>query len=354
LWEGTTDKGLPRRPGTPVASVLRLPAPSGTNAASLLKAYILALESQAPPRASDGRDLSSFAWSEPPFLREASLASKSIIPLPEEYGAIQWTTEEAKQLYGKLTSWWPDYKRAAKRARESGSSGAAASARNAASMGHFLARVVLPPRASPVTDAEAVFVWLQEMRDVAMYPTVALPYLLLHCPNKSGAVEDTIADDLASDGPEAVAAAAEALRHWAHLTAACGIAALPSRLLTLLLNRIAFRLVHGIRACLVQVSWLLQERPELFTLSHGELLAASLTAWNQATLLSAHQSPNMGFDDIDRPELRALVAGLSSTLANWYEVSHQEVPEPREIALWRDLCARDPLPEVRRAFGFGN
>ena len=56
------------------------------------------------------------------------------------------------------------------------------------------------------------------------------------------------------------------------------------------------------------------------------------------------------FPEGERPALRVFIARLACALEIWHEKMAPEVPEPVPITLWKDLCASDPLPEIRRAF----
>ena len=69
-------------------------------------------------------------------------------------------------------------------------------------------------------------------------------------------------------------------------------------------------------------------------------------------MLLAPEGEVCDFPEDERPELRASTARLAGALKVWYARSSPGLPEPNGVALWRDSCKSDCLPEVRRAFGF--
>ncbi len=179
---------------------------------------------------------------------------------------------------------------------------------------------------------------------------MALPYVLLLRPTESETVAETLAGDMNSDDGNAVAPGAEAIRHWAHLSAVKRTPTIPSSLLTILLERVAFRRTSGAESCLQQLACLIAERPQVITPSQASLLAACLEHWHRATILPIQGRETGDFEESRRPALRALVGTLAGALRTWHRKLSPQVPEPSSIEMWRKLCFSDVLPEVRRAF----
>lgn len=355
LWSQRSPAGLPDRPGFAVLGFLHLPAPASVNVPSIVKNYILSLPSKgAVSQDGSGRISITIGPSEQPLIFEASLASKPIIRLAgETWGAVDWTPQEAKLLYQKALDWWAKDKKAFEFAERTSFDlmGTNPVLKTLARLGQFLSRVVLPRMEwADENDWRQLLAWLREIRSVGAFPTVALPYILLQRSAEAGTVAGTISTDLNSDVEGAVAAAAKALRHWIHLSAIGRIPAPAPSMTAVLIERVIFRRKAGIRSCLNQLSFLVTERPEAITVSQAALLTASLMPWHYATILPVQDEVLGEFPESERPDLRALVGGLAGALKIWYTKSSPEAPEPSAITWWRDSCASDPLPEIRRAF----
>ena len=192
--------------------------------------------------------------------------------------------------------------------------GAVESMRGAAGrVGEFLSRIVLPRMESASEDWwQEVLTWLAELRSVEIFPTLALPYVLLYRPAESAAVENTIEEDLASDNEDAITAAVQAVRHWVHLSAVKGVPEVPPNLITALVQRVALRREAGIVSSLVHLTRLVFERPAALTLSHAKLLSAALIPWHEAT--KGDQGASGGLGDQENSNLRVGVGQLAGAL----------------------------------------
>ena len=354
LWERCNAAGLPDLHGFRVSAFLDLPAPLDVDAQSIIKRYILMMPAgiRVSRNASGGLCM-AFGGEERTFIYEASAVSRPLIPLSrEDLSGVQWTQEQAKQLYLKARDWGTNDSEAFKLEDVSQAMGAIDSVRDTAGrLGQFLSRIVLPNMESASEDEwQEVLAWLAELRNVGAFPTQALPYILLHRPAESASVEKTIAEDIGSDNQDAIAAAVEAVRHWVHLSAVKGTPEVPQNLITALVERVAFRRKPGIISCFVQLTLLIVERPATFTLSHATLLSAALIPWHEATASKEAQGDPGGFGDQELSDLRVGVGQLAGALRVWYAKTSPGVPEPPAISKWQEFCASDTLPEVRRAF----
>jgi hypothetical protein len=352
LWEQKNAAGLPDLQGFPLRAFLVLPTPLDVDAQSIIKRYILMM----PPGIRVSRNASgglciTFGGEERTFIYEASAVSRPLIPLSrEDLSGVEWTQEEAKQLYLKARGWWTNDSEALKPG-VSQTMGAGSVRDTASRLGLFLSRIVLPKMESASEDEwKEVLALLAELRSVEAFPTLALPYILLHRPAESASVEKTIAEDIGSDNQDAIAAAVEAVRHWVHLSAVKGTPEVPPHLITALVERVALRRKPGIIPCFVQLTLLIVERPATFTLSHAALLSAALIPWHEATVSKGDQGGSGDSGDQELSDLRAGVGQLAGALRRWYAKTFPNVPEPPGISKWQESCATDTLPEVRRAF----
>jgi hypothetical protein len=117
-----------------------------------------------------------------------------------------------------------------------------------------------------------------------------------------------------------------------------------------LIERVIFRRKAGVTSCLRQLAHLVIERPEVITPPQAALVTACLAPWHYATVLPVPRETIGDFPEAERLDLRVLIGRLAGALKIWWMRSAPEEPEPPAVALWRDLCASDPLPEIRRAF----
>jgi hypothetical protein len=122
--------------------------------------------------------------------------------------------------------------------------------------------------------------------------------------------------------------------------------------MTTLVECVVFRRRPGINSCLAHLACLIVERPEAITPSQAALLTTSLVPWHDVTILPLPGGGSGDFHESERPDLRVSLAHMAGALKTWHANASPEAPEPAAITLWRELCAKDPLPEIRRAFDF--
>ena len=355
LWSNRATTDLPNVPSLLVYGFLHLPAPQDIDVQTAVKTHILSLTSQGVVfRDTNGRTSMSVppGW-EQPLIREATFASKPISNLVgERDGVLEWTAQESRQLYEKARAWWANDKAAFEiENRGDPFNLLGPILKTLGRLGDFLARVVIP-KMTEATEAEwqELVKWLQEVRSVGGFPTVALPYILLHRPAEVDIVTKTIHGDLNGDIEHGIATAAKAIRHWIHLAAAGRVSSPAPSLMAALIERAIFRRKPGIPSCLRQLAFLIVERPESLNNSQVEMLTASLIPWHQATILPIPDEAVGDFPEPERPQLRTLIAELAGALKIWYAKRAPGAQIPAAITAWEDFCASDPLPEVRRAF----
>ena len=356
LWEKKSTTGLPDRPDLSSVSYLLWPAPEGVDVRVLVKAYILELPPQyAVEKDEKGNPVIRRQLFAEPTIRNASLATKPLFALKDErQGTLEWTDVESEKLYRLAISWWNNDKTAFDLVTRALPFQLLSSTQLIAAfktLGHFLSRAVLPYMTwAKDEDWKELFLMIEELRTHEVYLGVPLPYILIHRPSEFELITNTVAGDLVSDSDERVAAAAEALRHWAHLAFMEKVPSLPLSLILSLIERVIFRETLGIESCLDTLARLLLERPEIFTKSQLDLVASSLVSWHRVLRLGYQEDSTREFDELDKPDLRVLLGRLSSAMKIWFALLAPEEPENAAIKLWRESCETDPLPEVRRSF----
>jgi hypothetical protein len=355
LWSRKAANGLPDRSDIAAVSYLLLPSPVGEDVPTLIKAHILAVPLRcAVEKNEKGDTCIKRPWHVEPMINEASLASKPLIRLYEEAeGTIQWTGFESKALYEKALALWEVDKIAFDVMERGGPFGTFRDHlfSTLEQLPQFLARAVLPYMDwGTDEDWGRLLVLLADLRSEGVFPSVALPYVLIHRPSEVGTIASTLAADLCSDSENQVAAAAKAVRHWAQLFSIGRVPSLPPDLMPALVRRIVFREHRGLMQSLNVLARLLLERPEVFSRADVELIVASLLSWHRVLQLALHDESSREFDDIEKPDMRVLVGRLAGAIKIWFVSVLPGEPEPLAINLWRESCAKDPLPEVRRSF----
>ncbi len=356
LWGNAGASCLPDLPGLNFYHFLQLPAPDEVDTVSRIKEHLLTLI----PRKSVSVDGGSIKIETPgeredQMILEVTNASKPVIHLPYELeGHIDWSLTEAIQLWKEVIEWWKNEKSAFEYAQGQPEffGGFDRYARASTErLGMFLARVILPRmNAASEDDWNRILAFLSQTRQLEVFLTSALPYVLVHRSNERDMVLQMIYDDLSSDNEKAAKAGAKAVRHWIYLADADLVEKPPTAAVDELSRRVVFRRPEGIHACLQQLALLLTEKPDFFSSEQVQLIVSSLTPWSHATCLPLSEEGSREFPEEERPELRVLLGRLASALNVWLINKQPEQPEPSEISTLRKSYSSDPLPEVRRSF----
>ena len=98
-------------------------------------------------------------------------------------------------------------------------------------------------------------------------------------------VSRTISGDVASHDEDRVEAGAKAIRHWIHLSDADFVKGPPGDIIDDLICRVVFRRVEAIEPSMTQLSYLLFEKADTFSVDQVNLLVSSLVAWADAVQL---------------------------------------------------------------------
>ena len=353
LWEKTRANGLPDVPDLYSFSYLHLPAPQNVDVVSKVREYLLNLQ----PRRAVSQTESSAAEielgeTEDRMVSEVARATKPVVQIPNESGGkIEWSLDEAKELWKKVFDWWENDKRPLENVEERSGFlwGEDTIKSRFEELDEFLGRVVLPKVESDnENEVNKLLEFLLETRQYGIYLTTALPYLLLHSLDEAGNVSSTILNDLTLGDERAAMKGAQAVRHWIHLADAGLVEDPPDALLNKLIDRVIFRQREGVGASLQNLALLLSEKPDTFSFEQVSLVVSSLVAWQSATFLPLSESAG-DFPEAERPSLRCHLGRLASALGVWLENNFPGQPEPSEISLLRESFRTDPLPEVRRS-----
>jgi len=281
-------------------------------------------------------------------MTDLAAVTKPIVGLLGEFrGVIEWNHDERENLWSKVIDWWENEKRAFSLDHDLVTGYLA---HNIRMLGLFMQRLVPTMDLSNDDEWNRVASVLSVARDNRVYLTTVLPYSLLSRSTEKDEVERTILGDLVSQSEDQAQAGAEAVRHWIHLAAA-GVVDSPSiEVVEELICGVAFRRSAAIRSLMEQLSFLLFEMGDAFSVDQVKFLVSSLPAWADAIQIPIVDDSVDGFPEEDRPELRVRLAELASILGRWLKLKEPEESEPVAISRLRESYATDNLPEVRRAF----
>lgn len=355
LWSERLEDGLPDLPLCR-GDFLRLPVHSqDIDVHQAVKDSLLSFDFElfAPKGSSEDFDRSQKHES---FFREVLHSTKPMFPSRQWKNiGVEWNAEEGKRLYSKIFEWWKTNKNYITNLKDVLSRNLRPEFKTLSIIGVLFAHAVLPTMNwATEDDWQELSNLFQSIREVGVFPTVALPYVLLHRSGETDSVEKTIAEDLRSDDEGAVAAAADAVYSWIRLAALKLVLPFPPHLVALLTARIIVRRKPGILPLLGRMTILFIEAPDELTALKNEmridLLVASLIPWRQATCLPASEETPGDFCEDERPALRAALAEFAFELQKWCERIDTEGIDLSPLELWRKSCTDDPLPEVRRAF----
>lgn len=354
LWSDRTPSNLPNLPALHIHAFLLLPAPPDADVLVAIKQHIIS-RAMEESIAHDESHLVLASGGGLTWIEDAILTSFAQVSTWNRHSkGVRWTPAESQQLYIQARCYWDQHKAVLARMQDGHRFGLMSFdsvKRSFQNFGNFLATVVLPHMEwAEETDWVHLNAILQEARELRLFPTIAMPYMLLTRPADSEGIGDVILDDLHSMDEDAVAAAAEATLHWHLLHADLRVPAPPSGLLNALIERCLFRTKPGISRCLHRLSQLIRHYPQALSLSQVMLLSACLEQWITATTLSVDSDGQREFPEEELPALRARLGYLAGVLKYWMTSLQPTIPEQPSLFKWREICAADPLPEVRCSF----
>lgn len=353
LWKERDQSGLPSIPGLCWDSYQNLPNPPRSDVAELLKESILeksVFEGGSIILNLDGSvGISSGRQPVADFIRLS--AKNTVSPfyvLGESKGEIIWNDDEAVALFRKSLEWWQKAKVALE--KKDFIFGEINRQKMGEQLAEFLIRVVLP-KYSVLGKQDRITLqdWLEELRENQVYVSPVFPYLLAIKSEMASQFQEQIANDLKGAEVDAVASAANTIRHFELLYSEKMVEASPIDVTTLLLERVAFRRQAGLTHCLRRVMQLIIQLPDAINDHQLALLNSGLDAWLEVS--SIDPQSHWEIDESDCPLFRRQLGILAGVIFARQESRGEPLHEA--ILEWRANCLRDPMPEIRRSFEEG-
>lgn len=183
--------------------------------------------------------------------------------------------------------------------------------------------------------------------------TTAKVAMLRHHPERAAKLETEVGAALLTADADTLKTAAASLVRWCDLAKADLVPQMPSTLLRRAVERFVFRkgpALDSLASCLDHV---IKSSPGLFDSGLIDLICEGLNMLAEETEVSLLRQRHDS-REIDRVGLvealhhRAWAAGIASELA--ILLRQQGAPLPIVLQKWKSICAREMLPEIRRAW----
>jgi hypothetical protein len=358
MWTHKNSDGLPACNLGPSRVFLSLPERISENARRHLKAHLLrdAIPSVSETT-SDGTTKYSGGKAEHYLQELVMLASWPWQSSEERAFGITWEVQEAGQILNRALEWWDASQRSILDEVQNGKSEwerprellqvfeqGLCSVLSHLSSGAGQADIDRLMKVA--ADISAAGFHVPKLK-VASLMTDRLENIQQH-----DLLVESITDELLSLDEERVSSAAYAVRLWMEWPAAEGRSGskLPQQLLTLLVDRVRFRMKPGLDDVLSVCGRLANSENCPFGTSHLHALEDGLRFLLHETAFSIAKEP--GWEPADEAhdvlmcKLREESAQLAESLARLHDKRGE--PRPDIVTTWLEAAAKDPLPEVRR------
>lgn len=358
LWTHKNSDGLPACNLGPSRVFLSLPEGISENARKLLKARLLR---DAIPSVreitSDGTTKYSGGRAEHYLQELVMLASWPWQPPEERAFGITWETAEAAQILNRALEWWDANQRSILEELQNGKS-EWEQPRELLQVFEQALCIVLAHHSSGAgqadidrlikvaADMSAAGFHVPKLK-VASFMTDRRENIHQH-----DLLVESITDELLSLNEERVYSAAYAVSLWMEWPALQGGSGskLPQQLLTLLVDRVRFRMKPGLDDVLSVCGRLASTENCPFGTSHLHALEDGLRFLLNETAFSGATEPGWEPADEAHDVLMCKLRVESTLLAESLARLHDKRGEPRPdiVTTWLEAAAKDPLPEVRR------
>ena len=363
LWSRiNSDKGLPSDTGFDYDfAFLRLPEAKVGMAKENFRKYLLSMDFPRVVRHSttpgEKRSKSVGIGSQDNhYVREWLGGTVPLFPRNDEEKQrfVDWIPEEAIQLLGKAVAWWDDEKEELQDERTIGFFNIAGILREQfTGLVRLMSEVILPRLADVDEGTKALAErLLSEMEQSGICVLLALPMTLFIYPNSSDKIARKLRVGLNSMEDDEIRGAIAGICYWLIHGSRQNIPAPPDDLLNGLVNMVVSRRQPGLNSAIGNLAVIARRLPELLSGSQVEYLCIALEYLIKETELPNRQEREMisslstTIPIDDRPKYRRLAAELAYRIFVWFTSKNEQVPQI--LIKWKEICADDPLPEVRQ------
>ena len=355
LWADRASEGLPYWSELEAVDYTTLPSRRGVDVRAVIKQQLLR-DAEGASSGAEGERRGGVLGSRRGAVLEVGPATQAVLEIPyEPVGVVTWEPEEARQLWRAMGEWWSAARLTLAMEQDLPATGESESIRaRAPSVEMFLVRVRVAGMARAGEEEwKRILEFVGDTRKYGVLLTAAMPYFLIHRPDRRDDTADRVIGDLAGSAEAMADYAARAVRHWVHLADAQLVEPVPEAVIGTLVDRVAFRRLAGARLCLRELSAVLVEKGAVLSKERVDRLISSLTAWAEAVAPETEDHDGGGIAPDERPDLQERVGLLANALATWWEERRAGLNMPTPVRQVLDRYRDDPLPEVRRAVSEG-
>jgi len=355
LWHGYENIGFPYEESKYYyASYLNSPTPEGVETVTRVKQKLLQMEMGCIATPAGGNALSISSGYQPSlYLKEIIKASKPTIPIDNRNDVrIDWTVSESQNIFSKTVSWWENDKVLLRDDRASDFFGTQDTVHRILSMfDEVLAHVVVPRIASSNEhEWEKLHLLISEIETHGYSLAKCLPSILINNPEMFSTVEESITSSL-NGNRQSIAAAASAACHWCAIAHHKMVEPPSDNILSALVDNVSFRRPKSTVICIRELTSIIARYPDFLNETMFDQLTKSLVDWNSLLYRKTNNyKPQFEYHNDDIPGLRQSVGKLAGALSRWHNCKNSDSFEPDGILIWRNNCASETLPEVKRAF----
>jgi hypothetical protein len=357
LWKETEETGLPAHTNLLPWVFLALPERQRGDNERAVRVHLL---KRNIPSLRDGESEHRGIGSD--RIKEVHYAFQSLIHCSltvwpvrrgQEWHRLEWSSEEAAVLLGKLESWWRKSSDDVIWLHDRDDSFSASIESIVATLLAIVAVALLPRLDEQPRQAAARLI--QSIQKEGFSLLEFLPALLALLGISSDEAARQIRHDLLGSTDDEERNAANAIRLW-HLLARDGrTPEPPAFLLDDLIAQVASRRQPGLEIALTFARLFLEEIPDRLSDVHMEAMCRGIEHLSIETLPPSGGTPGdmkgktklvSPFSSEERIALRAETSALAASLQQEY--ARRGMPIPASIEWWKQVAAMDMLPEVRR------
>lgn len=345
LWNGVDKNSLPT--DLHAFNYLHLPKRNERIFFDLFKKHLLNQPFESGLTESEGKFTLHSRYEFPSSkLVTIAMSSKPPVQLPGEMiGLVTWKPEETIEIFEELFSWWDSVKSGSLKFDNIQKPGGRW-------FGSLVSRLIgsnlveLPPEFN-----QKVFHWILHLRDYNIFASAGLPVFYHYMPAEQTNIKEILISDIYSSEKNKVVSAANAI-HALYAISLHQNLTIDKEMLTCLLQKVAFRSEVAILESIEQLTYTLIQIPQSINQDDINFIGDSLTAWAHATELESPISLS-GFPIEFRPDLQTAIGTLAGTMSYWMFKNKGSLKKHPGVELWRGICVKSCLPEVRRAFDNG-
>lgn len=287
------------------------------------------------------------------YLNELLYSSQSIFDNETQRDFIELCTKDYNNIIDKAVSWWADEK------DELTSDFADIFGFRERIKWRFyklvqiMAQIILPKAGIlEETELNKVRSLLDDMEKNGIFILLALPSLLIVEPNESSKISRKFRKSLNSFNKEEVKSTINGIYNWMILHSQGKVPPVPPDLIDELVNRCVARKQPCLDILIGQLSLIASRVPNTLKKQQIDELCVALEYLIKETEIPSCVDDDSGaslFLPIDEiPRYRELSARLAYTLYERHKKNGCSIPNI--VLEWKEVCALDPLPEVRKAW----